>query len=84
MLGSLLPPAAIAMLHERLTGRFRPDVTAIEGIILRGDPIEWENEINDTEAMITSWKDRERRGNLCGEILRKLPSLFLLFCLSST
>ncbi|KAG0083635.1 hypothetical protein BGZ93_001680, partial [Podila epicladia] len=70
IIGSLLPPAAIAMLHERLTGRFRPVVTAIEGIILRGDPTKWESEINDTETMITSWKDRERRGNLCGEILR--------------
>ncbi|KAG0247082.1 hypothetical protein BG011_002071, partial [Mortierella polycephala] len=70
MLGSLFPPAAIAMLHERLTGRFRPVVTAIEGIILRGDPTEWKSEIKYTEAMITSWKDRERRGNLCGEILR--------------
>ncbi|KAF9280639.1 hypothetical protein BGZ74_002557, partial [Mortierella antarctica] len=28
MIGSLLPPAATAMLHERLTGRFRPVVTA--------------------------------------------------------
>ncbi|KAG0279026.1 H(+)-transporting V1 sector ATPase subunit A [Linnemannia gamsii] len=70
MLGSLLPPEAIVMLHKRLTGRFRPVVTAIEGIILRGDSTQWEAEINDTEAMITSWKDRERRGNLCGEILR--------------
>lgn len=27
------------------------------------------------EAMITSWKDRERLGNLFGEILRELPSV---------
>ncbi|KAF9119193.1 hypothetical protein BGX30_004020 [Mortierella sp. GBA39] len=69
MLGSLLPPAAIAMLHERLTGRFRPVVMAIEEIISHGDPVKWESKINDTEATITSWKDRKRRGNLCGEIL---------------
>jgi hypothetical protein len=41
---------------------------AIEGIIKTGEP--WENVINITEIMLTSWKERERRGNLCGELIR--------------
>ncbi|KAI1290548.1 hypothetical protein EDD11_009178, partial [Mortierella claussenii] len=65
---TLLPPAAVDMLHTRLTGRFRPIVT--EGIIRTGDPTKWETVINNTETMLISWKDRERRGNLCGEITR--------------
>ncbi|KAI8357599.1 hypothetical protein B0O80DRAFT_292378 [Mortierella sp. GBAus27b] len=66
----LLPSAAVDMLHQRLTGRFRPIVTAIEGIIKTGVPDTWENVIDITETMITSWKERERRGNLCGELKR--------------
>ncbi|KAF9176745.1 hypothetical protein BGZ49_005996, partial [Haplosporangium sp. Z 27] len=66
----LLPPDAVNMLYKRLTGRFRPIVTAIEGIIRTGDPKEWERIIDDTESMLTSWKDKERRGNLIGELLR--------------
>ncbi|KAI8356979.1 hypothetical protein B0O80DRAFT_446273 [Mortierella sp. GBAus27b] len=64
---TLIPPAAVEMLHKRLTGRFRPIVTAIEGILETGD---WEIAIDNTETMITSWKDRHRRGNLCGELIR--------------
>ena len=50
------------------------------GIYFRGDATKWESEINDTETMITSWKDREHRGNLCDEILRELFSMSLLLC----
>ncbi|KAF9105154.1 hypothetical protein BGX27_009785 [Mortierella sp. AM989] len=70
VIDTLLPPEAVKMLHERLTGRFRPIVTAIEGIIRAGDPKKWESIIDNTEAMLTSWKDRERRGNLIGELMR--------------
>ncbi|KAG0314046.1 hypothetical protein BG000_005676, partial [Podila horticola] len=70
MVDVLIPPAAVDMLHKRLTGRFRPIVTAIEGIIKTEKPNEWETAINNTEIMITSWKDRDRRGNLCGELNR--------------
>ncbi|KAG0364827.1 hypothetical protein BGZ54_007115 [Gamsiella multidivaricata] len=70
MVDTLIPPEAVDMLHRRFTGRFRPIVTAIEGIISSGDATKWESEINDAETMLTSWKDRERRNNLCGEILR--------------
>ncbi|KAG0265886.1 hypothetical protein BGZ95_003186 [Linnemannia exigua] len=42
----------------------------IEGIIKTGVPDTWENVISVTENMITSWKERERRGNLCGELNR--------------
>jgi hypothetical protein len=76
-LGALIPPAAIDMLYKRLGGRFRPIVTAVEGIIRAGDPKEWETVINDTETMITSWSDRELRGNLCGELLRKNKLSFI-------
>ncbi|KAF8924492.1 hypothetical protein BGZ47_003981, partial [Haplosporangium gracile] len=70
MVDALIPPAAVSMLHKRLTGRFRPITTAIEGIIKTGVPDTWENAIDITETMITSWKERERRGNLCGELKR--------------
>ena len=70
MVDALIPSAAVDMLHKRLTGRFRPIVTAIEGIIKTGKPNEWETAINNTEIMITSWKDRDRRGNLWGELNR--------------
>ncbi|KAG9062130.1 hypothetical protein KI688_006462 [Linnemannia hyalina] len=55
---ALIPSAAVEMLHKR------PIVTAIEGMleIRKGDTA-----IDKTETMITSWKDRQRRGNLCGE-----------------
>ncbi|KAF9994042.1 hypothetical protein BGZ80_001265 [Entomortierella chlamydospora] len=64
---TLILPAAIDMLHKRLAGRYRPIVTCIEGILETG---KWETAINNTETMITSWKDRERRDNLCGELNR--------------
>ncbi|KAG9067273.1 hypothetical protein KI688_012055 [Linnemannia hyalina] len=70
LVDALIPPAAVNMLHKRLTGRFRPITTAIEGIITTGVPDTWENAIDTTETMITSWKQRERRGNLCGELKR--------------
>ncbi|KAF9275530.1 hypothetical protein BGZ88_002278, partial [Linnemannia elongata] len=70
MIDALIPLAAVNMLHKRLTGRFRPIVTAIEGIIKTGEPKKWEAVINITETMLTSWKERERRGNLCGELNR--------------
>jgi len=104
MMDALIPPAAVNMLHKRLTGRFRPIVTgtlflehhgqketeiisknsprifidnysavlipAIEGIIKTGEPKKWETVINITETMLTSWKGRELRGNLCGELNR--------------
>ncbi|KAF9317536.1 hypothetical protein BG006_003362, partial [Podila minutissima] len=55
MVDALIPTAGVDMLHKRLTGRFRPIVAAVEGIIKTGKP---------------SWKDRARRGNLCGELNR--------------
>ncbi|KAF9578526.1 hypothetical protein BGW38_005623, partial [Lunasporangiospora selenospora] len=64
---TLIPPEAVKMLHTRMRGRFRPIVTGIEGILETG---EWETAINNTEAMISSWADRHRRGNLCGELIR--------------
>ncbi|KAG0314652.1 hypothetical protein BG000_005475, partial [Podila horticola] len=70
LVDALIPTAAVDMLHKKLTGRFRPIVTAIEGIIKIGKPNEWEATIDNTESMITAWKQRERRGNLCGELNR--------------
>ena len=40
---------------------------AIEGIL---ETDRWDIAIDKTETMITSWKDRQRRGNLCGELNR--------------
>jgi len=70
MMDALIPSVAVNMLHKRLTGRFRPIITAIEGIIKTGVPDTWKNAIDITETMLTSWKERERRGNLCGELNR--------------
>ncbi|KAG0325099.1 hypothetical protein BGZ99_001065 [Dissophora globulifera] len=73
---ALIPPEAVDMLHRKLTGRFRPIITAIERIFSAGHATKWENEINTTEALITSWKDQDCPGNLCGELLQTL-GLFL-------
>ncbi|KAF9157867.1 hypothetical protein BGX20_003697, partial [Mortierella sp. AD010] len=70
VLDALLPRAAVNILHERLRGRFRPIVTAIEGIIWSGEPNKWENIIDNTETMLISCKEQERRGNLIGELIR--------------
>ncbi|KAG0247321.1 hypothetical protein BG011_001681, partial [Mortierella polycephala] len=63
----LVLSVAVETLHKRLTGRFRPIVTAIEGIFEIG---KWNTAIDKTATMITSWMDGERRGNLCGELNR--------------
>ncbi|KAF9900802.1 hypothetical protein BX616_002494 [Lobosporangium transversale] len=42
----------------------------MEDIISTNKPKEWEKIIGNTESMLTSWKDKERRGNLCGESIR--------------
>ncbi|KAI8047548.1 hypothetical protein BDF22DRAFT_718242 [Syncephalis plumigaleata] len=55
------------MLHKRLTGRFRPIVTAIEGILKGG---EWNTVIDKVEEILTSYGEHERPGNLCGELIR--------------
>ncbi|KAF9115140.1 hypothetical protein BGX30_006395 [Mortierella sp. GBA39] len=55
---TIMPPAAVEMLHKRSTGGFRPIVTAIEAIPEMG---KWDTAINKIESMITSWKDRGRR-----------------------
>ncbi|KAF9318898.1 hypothetical protein BG006_003119 [Podila minutissima] len=77
----LIPSAAVDMLHKRLTGRFRPIVTAMEGIIKTGRPSEWETTINNTEIMITAWKDRARRGNLCENSAETLGLFLYRYCL---
>ncbi|KAI8057141.1 hypothetical protein BDF22DRAFT_227367 [Syncephalis plumigaleata] len=64
----LIPQEAVEELHERLTGRFRPIVTAIE-IILKEDE-EWDSAIDEVEGILTSWWEREKEGNLCGELDR--------------
>ncbi|KAF9345383.1 hypothetical protein BGX26_003216 [Mortierella sp. AD094] len=80
---ALLTSPAVNMLYKRLRGRFRPIVTAIEGIISSGDPNKCEEIIDNTEAMLISWKDRERRGNLLSELDRvenkiaKYPNQFV-------
>ncbi|KAF9176476.1 hypothetical protein BGZ50_000587, partial [Haplosporangium sp. Z 11] len=35
-----------------------------------GEPTKWEAAIDEVEDMLTSWKERNRRGNLCGELER--------------
>jgi hypothetical protein len=66
----LLPLEAIKMMSERLIGRFRPVVRAIERIIENGNQEAWRNAIEVTEAKLVSWDLREEPGNLCYEIVR--------------
>ncbi|KAF8959560.1 hypothetical protein BGZ46_001744, partial [Entomortierella lignicola] len=67
---ALLPKEAATMLLQRLGGRFRPICTAIERIIRIGDPKGWKNAIINTETMLISCKEEQRRGNLIGELKR--------------
>jgi len=50
-------------------------LAAIEGIISTNEPNKWEEIITNTEAMLSSWGYKERRGNLIGELL----SVFAFF-----
>lgn len=65
----LLPPEAIQAITERLIGRFRPAVSAIEKIIARGEPDSWKDAVNDTEARLVSYDYFSEQGNLCYEIV---------------
>ncbi|KAF9420898.1 hypothetical protein BGZ76_004033 [Entomortierella beljakovae] len=55
----LIPPEAVSMMYKRLTGRFRPCVTA-EGIISTNDSSKWEEIINNTELLkqADEWCDK--------------------------
>ncbi|KAF9198247.1 hypothetical protein BGZ49_001001 [Haplosporangium sp. Z 27] len=55
-------------------GSTEPSSEGWEEIIKTGDPEKWKTVINDTEIMLTSWKERERRGNLCGKLVRFRPN----------
>ncbi|KAF9897350.1 hypothetical protein BX616_005754 [Lobosporangium transversale] len=59
----LLPSEAVDMLYQRLTGRFRPVVLAIEEIIRAGQPNKWENAIDTIEKST-------RPGNIISELIR--------------
>ncbi|KAK3838833.1 MAG: hypothetical protein J3R72DRAFT_512002 [Linnemannia gamsii] len=76
LVDDFIPPTAVDFLHKKLTGRFRPIVTAIEEILWKCKAREWRAIILDTLVLLTSWKDRHLRGNLCGELLR-LEAKFL-------
>jgi len=56
---------------ERLVGRFRPAVTAIERTIERDEPDLWQDALDETEERLVSYDHRrEQGGNLCNEIVR--------------
>ncbi|KAF9110171.1 hypothetical protein BGX30_008083, partial [Mortierella sp. GBA39] len=69
-LDRLLQPEAIEMMTERLVGRFRPVVTAIERIIGDGSPDGWQDAIHLTESRLVSYKLCTKPGNLCRELIR--------------
>ncbi|KAG0011229.1 hypothetical protein BGZ81_002335 [Podila clonocystis] len=71
MMDALFPSAAVNMHHKRLTGRFRPIVTAIEGIIKTGELKKWGIVSASPRSCFYHGKN-ERRGNLCGELNRTL------------
>ena len=68
-LDRLLPSEAIHAITERLVGRFRPAVTAIEKTIARSEPDGWKGALDDTEARLVSYDYRSEPGNLCHEIV---------------
>ncbi|KAI8595060.1 hypothetical protein EDD21DRAFT_425759 [Dissophora ornata] len=61
---------AIDMLLERLAGRFRPALVAVEKIIEGNGQRAWQVAIEDTEDKLASWAHRDIKGNLCNELLR--------------
>ncbi|KAK3815348.1 MAG: hypothetical protein J3Q66DRAFT_344412, partial [Benniella sp.] len=69
-LDRLLPSEAIHAITERLVGRFRPAVTAIEKTIARSEPDGWKGALDDTEEKLVSYDYRSEPGNLCHEIVR--------------
>ncbi|KAF9176639.1 hypothetical protein BGZ51_000167, partial [Haplosporangium sp. Z 767] len=69
-LDRLLPPEAIELMLEKLIGRFRPIVVAIERILANGEEGCWRGEIDETEARLVSWDQRTEQGNLIYEIIR--------------
>ncbi|KAF9412654.1 hypothetical protein BGZ76_005145, partial [Entomortierella beljakovae] len=70
-LDQLIPQEAVDMLFEKLTGRFRPIVAAVEIIIQRQLLLSpWKAAIEDTEEKLVSWSMRYMKGNLCNELTR--------------
>ncbi|KAG0334544.1 hypothetical protein BG004_000363, partial [Podila humilis] len=69
-LNRLLQPEAIQAMSNRLVGRFRPAVTAIETIIASGKSNQWQEVIDETEAHLVSYDHQQKRGNLCNEVVR--------------
>ncbi|KAF9178381.1 hypothetical protein BGZ51_007824 [Haplosporangium sp. Z 767] len=65
-----LPQGSIDMMFERLRGRFRPIVAAIERIIEGNGQDTWQVAIKDTEDKLVSWSNRDVKGNLCYELHR--------------
>ncbi|KAF9119536.1 hypothetical protein BGX30_003775 [Mortierella sp. GBA39] len=66
----LLRLEAIQAITDRLVGRFRPAVTAIEKIIARDEPNLWQDAVDEVEARLVSYDHRGEQGNLCNEIVR--------------
>ncbi|KAF9993056.1 hypothetical protein BGZ79_002346 [Entomortierella chlamydospora] len=64
----LLRPEAIHAITDRLVGRFRPAVTAIEKIIAEDEPNLLKDAVDETEARLVSYDYRGKQGNLCHEI----------------
>jgi hypothetical protein len=69
-LDRLFPPEAILAITERLIGRLHPSVSAIERIIAKGNPDDWQEALDDTEARLVSYDHRGEQGNLCNEVVR--------------
>ncbi|KAK3836314.1 MAG: hypothetical protein J3R72DRAFT_493794 [Linnemannia gamsii] len=69
-LDSLLGPKAFEAISKRLIGRFRPAVTAIERIVASGEPGDWKDAVDVTEARLVSYDHCGEQGNLCNEIVR--------------
>ncbi|KAG0048432.1 hypothetical protein BGZ89_004598 [Linnemannia elongata] len=65
-----LPQDALDTLLDKLGGRFRPAILALERIIEQNDLSAWMSAIEYTEDRLVSWSHRDIKGNLCNELDR--------------
>ncbi|ORZ08237.1 hypothetical protein BCR41DRAFT_424537 [Lobosporangium transversale] len=63
----LIPPEAISCCtRDSPADLDQSSVSAIEGIISTNNSTKWETILTNTEAMLSSWNNKERRGNIIG------------------
>ncbi|KAI8345730.1 hypothetical protein B0O80DRAFT_266271 [Mortierella sp. GBAus27b] len=69
-LDKFLSEEAVEMLFQKIVGRYRPAINAIERIVEGNDPGAWKKTVEDAEDKLVSWANRHIKGNLCYEMSR--------------